>query len=145
MSTHRVHVFISHSWSYSGHYETLASWIFDEKQSYGQASIEFHDYSVPRSHPIHNMSSDAELRSAIYNQIMRSHVIVIPMGMYTHYSKWIRKEIDGASIYGKPILGVNPWGQLRTSSVVVQAAAKTVGWNRGPVVNAIWDLYYRRS
>jgi hypothetical protein len=36
-----------------------------------------------------NTTNDRELRAALYAQIGRSHVIVIPMGMYAHYSKWI--------------------------------------------------------
>ena len=57
-------------------------------------------------------------------------MIVIPLGMYANYSKWIQKEIDGANCYAKLILSVNPWGQERRSSVVVDAAKETVGWNR---------------
>ena len=32
-----------------------------------------------------------------------SHVVVIPTGMYTNYSRWIKKEIDSSSGYNKPI------------------------------------------
>lgn len=143
MSTHQVHIFISHSWWYSHHYEKLAEWIFEESWSSGQASIRFHDHSIPRSDPIHNAPSSEALRAAIYNRIGRSHVVVIPTGMYSNHSKWIRKEIDGAQHHRKPILGVDPWGQQRTSSVVGGAAAQVVGWNKNSVVKAIWDLHYR--
>ena len=68
-------------------------------------------------------------------------MIVIPLGMYASYSKWIKKEIDGAQSYTKPILGVNPWGQERKSSVVAAAAKETVGWNSKSVVGGIWRLY----
>jgi hypothetical protein len=96
---------------------------------------------VPQSDPILNAKNDSQLRKALYNQIARSHVIVIPTGMYTNYSKWIQKEIDGANGYSKPILAVNPWGAQRTSSTVSSAAVKTVGWNSKSVVNGIWELY----
>lgn len=142
MSTHQIHVFISHSWSYSGHYNTLSSWIFEESWSVGQASLNFHDYSIPKNDPIHHARTDKALRETIYNKIARSHVIVIPAGMYANYSKWIQKEIDGAQKYNKPILAVDPWGQQRTSSVVRSAASKEVGWNRKSVIAGIWNLYY---
>ena len=87
MSTHRIHVFISHSWAYSDHYSTLYDWIFDDKWSYGQASLVFLDYSVPKDDPIHNAPSERALREAIYRKIARSHVVVIPTGMYVNYSK----------------------------------------------------------
>lgn len=141
MSTQQIHIFISHAWSYSGHYETLASWIFQEKWSVGQASLDFRDFSVPRSDPIHNAPSSKELQDAIYNKISRSHVVVIPSGMYTSYSKWIQKEIAGANLYGKPILAVNPFGQERKAGIVLNNASERVGWNKKPVINGIWQLY----
>jgi hypothetical protein len=145
MSTRQIHVFISHSWSYSGHYDTLSSWIFDEKWSSGQASLDFRNYSVPKYDPIHNADSDKQLRDAIYRQMALSHVVLIPTGMYANYSKWIQKEIEGAQGYSKPILAVNPWGQERKSSVVVAAASRSVGWNKEPLVGAIWDLYREKQ
>jgi hypothetical protein len=141
MSTKQIHVFISHAWAHSGHYETLSGWIFDENWSVGQASLDFRNYSVPKDDPIHDADNDKQLKEAILKQIAMSHVIVIPMGMYANYSKWIKKEIEGCSDYDKPILAVNPWSQERTSSVVSDAAAKKVGWNKKPVISGIWELY----
>jgi hypothetical protein len=65
--------------------------------------------------------------------------------MYAHHRKWIQKEIDGAKLFGKPILAVNPWGQQRSPSVVAAAADKTVGWNKQPVIDAIWQLYKKEE
>ena len=141
MSTKQIHVFISHAWSHSGHYDTLAGWIFNESWRVGQASLDFRNYSVPKDNPIHDADNDKQLKEAILKQIAMSHVIVIPTGMYTNYSKWIKKEIEGSADYNKPILAVNPWGQLRTSSVAKKYANKTVGWNKKPVISAIWELY----
>lgn len=142
MSVHQVQVFISHSWSYSGHYDTLARWIFDGTWRFGQASVDFRNFSVPRTDPILNAPTETALREAIYRQIARSHVIVIPTGMYAHYSKWIGKEIDGAAVYSKPILAVDLRGAQRTSSIVGRAAARCVSWNSASVAAAIWELYY---
>ncbi len=47
VSTRQIHVFISHAWAHSGHYNTLADWIFNENWSVGQASLDFRNYSVP--------------------------------------------------------------------------------------------------
>lgn len=144
MSTHQIHVFISHSWSYSGHYDTLATWVFGEKWSSGQASLDFRNYSVPADDPIHFAPNDKALLAAIYRQIARSHVIVIPTGMYTNYSRWILKELDGADSMKKPILAVNPWAQERKSSVVLNRATDFTGWNKAPLVSKIWKLYRER-
>jgi hypothetical protein len=141
MSTRQIHVFISHSWSNSDHYATLAKWIFEEKWSVGQASLDFRDYSVPKSDPILGATDGVKIQAGLDQQISRSHVLVIPSGMYASHSDWIQKEIESAARYGKPILAVDPWGQQRASAVVKAAAAKSVGWNKEPLISAIWTLY----
>ncbi len=145
MSTRQIHVFISHAWAHSHHYDTLLSWIFGESWSVGQASLDFRDYSVPKNDPIHNVGSTQAQQSAIFDQIARSLVVIIPSGMYATHSKWIQKEIDGAKAYGKPILAVNPWGQERKSEVVLSSAESSVGWNRQPLINEIWQMYYEHN
>lgn len=145
MSTRQIHVFISHAWAHSGHYDTLAKWIFGESWSVGSASLVFRDFSIPKGDPVHNVTSTQMLQNAIFNQIARSHVVVIPSGMYANYSKWIQREIDGAKGLGKPILAVNPWGQQKKAGVVLNNADDGVGWNKQPVINAIWQLYYAKN
>ena len=135
-----MNVFISHSWAYPNHYDRLAEWIFEKAWSVNGQRIQFRDTSVPRDNPIHYASNDAALQKAINKQIEVSHVVVIPTGMYANYSKWIRKEIDGAKLYRKPIIAVDPWAQKRASSVVAEAADESVGWNKQPIINAVWRL-----
>lgn len=142
MSTRQIHVFISHAWAHSQHYNTLADWIFNEPWSVGQASLDFRDFSVPKDDPIHGATNTQALQNAIFEKIARSHVIVIPSGMYATHSKWIQREIAGAKNYTKPILAVTPWGQERESGIVVDNADQSVGWNKQPLINAIWSLYY---
>lgn len=141
MSTKQIHVFISHSWNYSDHYDKLSEWIFDENWRSGQASLDFRNFSVPKNDPIHNANNDKQLREAIFDKISRSHVIIIPTGMYAEYSKWIKKEIEGSNSYRKPILAVNPRAQERKSSTVTDNAAEIVGWNKQVIIDKIWQLY----
>lgn len=133
-------VFISHSWTYSQHYDKLAEWIFEMPWELGQDPVSFYDVSVPKDNPIHNAPNADALRSAIYERIQFAHVVVIPTGMYASYSEWIQKEIEGARLYGKPILAVNPWAQEKKSAVVTEAANKLVGWSANSVINGIWHL-----
>jgi hypothetical protein len=140
VTAHNVGIFISHSWSYPHHYDTLAEWIFGEGWQFQNTPINFYDASVPKNNPIHNAPNDSALRTAIFNRISLCDVVVIPTGMYTTHSKWIKNEIEGAHLFRKPILAVNPWGQERKSSIVSQAAHMTVGWNKQSVVNGIWKL-----
>ena len=145
MSIHRVHVFVSHSWSYSQHYKRIRGWLFDSPSRFGQARVEFKDYSIPRDDPIPNAASARALKKAIFRHIARCHVVVVPTGMYASRSKWIKEELACAKAYSKPILAVNPWRQERKSAVALDAAHKTVGWNRNSVVRAVWKLYYPKS
>lgn len=135
-----VSVFISHSWAYSNHYDTLAAWIFRNSWNVNGVPIKFSDVSVPKDNPIHYAPNVGALKVAIYQRIQQAHVVVIPTGMYANHSNWIGKEIDGAKAYSKPILAVNPWAQERKSSVVVSASDKYVGWNKQSVVQGVWDM-----
>ncbi len=135
-----TNVFISHSWSYSDHYEKLSEWIFDGVWNSNGTPLTFTNTSVPKDDPIHNAPLVRDLREAIYARIIASDVIVIPTGMYANYSKWIGEEIEGAAAFSKPILAVNPWGQQMKSTVVQNAAKETVGWTSESVVNGIWRL-----
>lgn len=135
-----MNVFISHSWDYSGHYDRLAEWIFVENWETNGVRVNFFNTSVPRDDPIHNAPNAAALKTAIYYRIVNSDVVVIPTGMYVNRSDWIQKEIDGARLYAKPILAVNLWGQQRASSVVRSVAARSVGWSKQSIVDAVWQL-----
>ena len=136
----RVGIFISHSWKYSDHYETLSEWIFGESWNANGTPIEFVDLSVPKDNPIHFAPNESVLQEAIFQRIKMSSVVVIPTGMYSTHSKWIGKEIAGSKFHLKPILAVNPWGQEKKSSVVQQAARDTCGWNKKSVAQAVWNL-----
>lgn len=136
----RIPIFISHSWTYSHHYETIGKWLFSERWNYDGIPVLFADASVPKSNPIHYAPNEAALRNAIYMRIAASSVVVIPTGMYSAHSRWIQKEIDGAKLLDKPILAVNPWGQERKCSVVVEACNLHVGWNKDSVANGAWRL-----
>lgn len=125
-----ISIFISHSWTYSEHYNTLAKWIFEKEWGVDGIPLNFIDNSVPRNDPIHYAMTDDDLMYKINSKIMISHVVVIPTGMYVNHSKWIKKEIEGSKLFRKPILAVNPWGQQKKSVVVQSSAQETVGWNK---------------
>jgi len=134
-------LFISHSWSYSGHYDRLAEWFFEDDWSIkGRDSLVFTNCSVPKDDPIHNAPTVEKLKAAIYARIASARVVVIPTGMYANYSKWIQREIDGAKYYRKPILAVNPWASERKSSIVSEAADDSANWNKSSIVEAAWQL-----
>ena len=132
MSLKNHHVFISHSWKYPAPYETVKRWL--DEASY----FSWSDYSVPFYDPL-DANTDRTLKREIRQQIASCSCVVILSGMYVSYSGWINFEIDTAIEMGKPIIGVKPWGQERTSTKVSENASVIVGWNSASVVQAIRD------
>jgi hypothetical protein len=132
-------VFISHSWKYSDHYDKLVEWVFEKSWNSNGTPIIFENVSVPEANLILYTRNDRELYDAILQRIALAHVVVIPVGLYATYSKWIQKEIDGSAALGVPILAVTPWAQERKSRVA-EAANRVVGWSSKSVVQGIWEL-----
>lgn len=124
-------LFISHSWAYSDAYDKLVNLL--DKASY----FDYKNYSVPKNDPIHNAPYDYQLRAAIRNQMQHASCVLILVGVYATYSKWINIEIELAKEMDKTIIAIEPWGAQRTSVTVKQAADKVVGWNTDSIVKAI--------
>ena len=139
----RIHLFISHSWQYSDHYNKLHEWIFDNDWTVksNQIKLNFQNHSIPKDDPVHTNGTVHELKKAITSKIKLCDVVVIPTGMYANYSKWIQKEIDISKDNSKSILSISPWAQERQSSIVREASDSHVGWNKQSVVEGIWNLY----
>jgi hypothetical protein len=80
------------------------------------------------------------LEDELRGQIRPVHVVIILGGMYVAHSDWIQFEIDFAKSLRKPIIGVRPWGAERMPQAVTDAANEVLGWNTGPIVDAIRRL-----
>lgn len=129
------YIFISHSWKYSDAYKSVVSFLDREL---GENS--WKDYSVPQDDPVHTNGSDKELYEAIERKIKYSSCVIILAAMYSTYSKWINKEIEIARKWGKPIIAVKPWGAIRVSAAVTDAADKVVGWNGRSIAEAVKEV-----
>lgn len=125
-------IFISHSWKYSEAYKSIASFL-----DTNLGVDNWRDYSVPMDDPIHTNGSDQELYDAIERKIKYSSCVIILAAMYSHYSKWINKEIKIAHEWGKPIIAVKPWGAERVSTTVTDAADIVVNWNGKSIAEAV--------
>lgn len=126
------HILISHSWDYNDHYEKIVEWLNDAKY------FDWSNYSVPLSNPI-DAKSKTELMDKLEKRISCCSCVIILSGMYVSYSDWINFEIDTAMEMGKPIIGVEPWGNERVPQKVATCADIIVGWNSSSVVNAVRD------
>ena len=104
-------IFTSHAWCYHEDYDRLVMLL--NKAPY----FKWRNYSVPRHDPKIDPNTPAgfnKLKEELKKQIRPVNCVLILAGMYAAYSRWISVEMDIADDYGKPIIGVRPWGQQRT-------------------------------
>ncbi len=127
-------LFISHSWTYSDAYEKLVNLLNTAPY------FSYKNYSVPKNDPIHNAPYDYQLKAAIRNQMQHASCVLILAGVYSTYSKWINIEIELANELEKRIIAIEPFGAEKTSTVVKNAADKTVKWQSSSIVNAIREV-----
>ena len=123
-------LFISHSWAYDNAYDKIIEFLEQEE-------ISFYDHSVPKNDPIHTSGYDWELEEAIEAKIKGVSCVILLAGVYATYSKWIKKEIDIAKKYNKPIIAVRHWGAIRISDTVKTNADEIVSWQASSIANAI--------
>ena len=64
-------IFISHSWKYDEHYESIVNFLNERKY------FDWKDYSVPNSDPIHNAPTDTLLRQALNRKIIPCSIVII--------------------------------------------------------------------
>lgn len=124
------HIFISHSWKYSHHYDTVRKWIDD-------SNITVSDYSIPENKAFSQISKN-KLKFELFQQIERASVVVIIAGGYVAYSEWLKFEIDIASQLHKPILAIKPFGN-DTWPTALQSCDNVsyVNWNSNSFITAL--------
>jgi hypothetical protein len=121
-------LFISHAWDRNDEYERLVSMLNSANH------FSWRNYSVPKADPL---PGGRTLGSQLDAQVRPVNAVLILAGMYVNHREWIQKEIDLALSYGKPIIGVYPWGQERAPMQVSVAAVVMVRWNTESIVEAI--------
>ena len=127
-------LFISHAWRYGEAYERLVHLLHEAKD------FKWRNYSVPQGKPViapDEFGDDALLLQKLDRQIRLVNCVLVLSGMYVHYKKWIQAEIDIATKYGKPIIGVKPRGSRKTPAEVHTAANVMVGWKTASIIEAV--------
>ena len=127
-------LFLSHAWFYSKGYNRAVE-LLNEANNFN-----WRNYSVPEHDPVVDPNTDVgkrKLTLELDQQIRPVNCFLVMAGMYANYKYWIQKEVEIAQSYGKPIIGLIPWGQVRTPLYVQQVADEMVGWNTSSIVSAI--------
>ena len=123
-------IFISHAWRYSDDYKRLVNLLNKAPR------FKWRNYSDPRHDPVIDPNTDVghrKMKKELDEQIRPVNCVIVISGMYVAYRYWIQTEIDIATRYRKPIIGVKPWGQQR----IPQAVQNVVGWNTDSIVSAV--------
>lgn len=120
---------ISHAWRYGEDYYRLVE-LLDAVPGF-----QWRNYSIPEDDPILSAPGQG-IASQLQEQVRRCHAVLMLGGTAGHRG-WMRREVDMASSYAKPIVALQPWGGERMSSVVREAAEEVVGWDAGSIVSAI--------
>lgn len=126
------HLFLSHMWrkADNSEYYRLENLLRDAN------NFAWRNCSVPEHDPL-GTKTNKELREALDRHIRPVNCFLIISGMYVNHRQWIQEELEIAKSYGKPIVGVIPWGQQRTPVEVQHAAQEMVGWNTDSIVAAV--------
>ena len=127
-------LFISHAWFYSKGYNRVVELLKDA------SNFSWRNYSVPEHDPVVDPNTDVgrrKLTSELDDQIRPVNCFLVIAGMYATYKYWIQKEVEIAQSYGKPIIGLIPWGQANTPVYIQEASKEMVGWNTSSIVSAI--------
>lgn len=127
-------LFISHAWKYNDSYYRLVD-MLDSAPNF-----KWRNYSVPEHDPVldpDDPDDQETLIEELEDQIKPVNCVLILSGMYVSHSFWIQKEIEISIDYGKPIIGIKPWGSKKVPKAVSDAAKEIVGWNTSSIVAAI--------
>jgi len=123
-------VFISHSWTRSGHLNRLQNLLVTR----GYFPVIFTESSI--YNPINSMN-EPYVRKRLAERIQESHIMLVIGAVYATRSEWMPWEMKAAQLYDVPIIGVIPWGNRYVSTVVQQHAVEIVRWNTESIVAAI--------
>jgi hypothetical protein len=124
-------IFISHSWEHSQDYANLKNLLDNRGYFY------YRNHSVPLEDPFYG--NRTLIWDQITNNIKWSSIVILIAGVYATYSGSMKREIDIARQYCKPILAVIPRGNEYASSLRYHAN-RVVGWNTETIIQAIREL-----
>ena len=129
-------LFISHAWSYGFYYESLIR-ILDNASLF-----QYRNYSAPHDKPLHNLNgtdvqTKKQIREAIDRKIRPVNCVLVLSGMYAAHRECMQYELDAACKFGKPIIGIKPYSNIRVPVAVSSVADIMVPWRTDSIISAI--------
>ncbi len=123
-------VFISHSWDNSDDLVRLRA-LLNQR---GYFNVAFKE--VSRFEPINSMNA-SYIKQRLKQNIVQSDIVIGIAGIYASHSDWMAWELETAQANDVPIIGVIPFGNTRSSTVVTARSVEDVRWNTESIVAAI--------
>jgi len=127
-------IFVSHAWQYNQDYYNLINLLLSAP------NFQFRNYSVPTHDPLVSAATPVglqKLADLLDTQIRPTQCVLVIAGMYANHKYWIDKEMAIAESYGKPMIGLVPWGQQRVPTGVQERCHEMVHWSTVSIVDAI--------
>ena len=88
------------------------------------------------AYPI-NSANATYIKSRLKEKILESDIVIGLAGVYASHSDWMEWELDSALNNGIPVIGVIPFGNTRSSTMVTSRSKADVRWNTESIVSAI--------
>ena len=129
-------IFISHAWKYGDEYDRLIT-LLDNFPNF-----KYRNYSAPQYQPLHNLDctdvvTASEIKDAIQRKIRPVNAVLVISGMYYNYRTWMQYELDTAANMYKPIIAIQPFGNVQMPAAISSKANVIVNWNSSSIVDAI--------
>lgn len=124
-------IFVSYSWKAANVGDRNSVVQLLDNRGY----FNFKDQSIEYTNPL--FGTNKQVWDTIEERIVASDIVVVTAGVYATYSDSINQEIMLAKKHNKPIIGIKPYGNVRSSEFVKQHADYIVNHNTESIVNAI--------
>jgi hypothetical protein len=130
MKTYKI--FICHAWKYDDDYSRLKELLNSVE------NFSWKDFSIPFYKQIYAKTQKTLLKQ-IEQKMRFSNIVLVPLGMYVNYRKWMVKELNLALSYTipKPIVGIIPRGSKKIPQDIQDYLKDTTFWNKRAIVKSI--------
>jgi hypothetical protein len=132
-------LFLTHSWNYTDEWQMLVATL-DEyvPGKWRNWSLPWHDTSIDR----HSVAGKAELEKLLHGHIsMAAAIILLPETIRTGEGRlWLDKQLQIASEFSKPVIGVHPMNGGSFPDVLVPHTHVLVRRDAQDILQAVRSL-----
>ena len=127
-------LFISHGWHHSVEYMRIVEMLNDAPNFY------WRNYSSLEKETIINPNTEfgkSRLIQQLEEQIQYAKLVITSADLYTQYPFWIEQDIAIAGKHNIPVIGVKPYDNATTPTLLSLHARALVKWEANQIIEAI--------